>query len=57
MNNTFIICAMYYVLGIITVIALAVGFGAWCYITRDKLPPIIDEHDPGYDVTKEKDDV
>ena len=57
MGNTVIICAVYYVLGIITVIAAAGAFIAWCYFTKEELPPIIDEHDPGYDVTEEKDDV
>ena len=53
--NTMTLCTLYYVLAIVVAAGIfsVVAFFIWCCRHTRELPPLIDEHDPGYEVTKE----
>ena len=57
--ETMSLCTLYYVLAIVVAAGIFAvsAFFIWCCRHTRELPPLVDEHDPGYKVTKERYDV
>ena len=53
--NTMTLCTLYYVLALVVAIGIfaVAAFILWCCRHSRELPPLVDEHDPGYGTTKE----
>ena len=52
--ETMTLCTLYYVLAIVVAAGIfaVAAFVIWCCRHSRELPPLVDEHDPGYEVTK-----